>query len=141
MKYPFQKVSVIDDNEIDRYIITSIVNKFNFSKEVIEFNMAQKALTYLEQNQNNGTLLPEIIFLDINMPEMSGFDFLDHYQAFPDSLKKQIQIFILTSSNNPDDSERAAKNPLVSGYIHKPLNVDKLNQIILQVKKTSASVN
>jgi len=72
---------------------------------------------------------------------MNGFDFLDQYKTFPDELKSQIQIFILTSSNNPDDSERAAKNPLVSGYIHKPLNVDKLNKIILQVRKTSANVS
>lgn len=138
MDYPFKKVCVVDDSEIDRYIITSVVKRYCFAKDVIEFNMAQKALTYLEENQDNSSALPDIILLDINMPEMNGFEFLEKYKSFPQSLQKQINIIILTSSNNPDDSATAAKNPLVRVYLNKPLNETKLLRIVDTVKKSSA---
>jgi len=138
MDYPFKKVCVIDDSEIDRYIIASVIKRYCFANEVIEFNMAQKALSYLEENQNNPVAIPEIILLDINMPEMNGFEFLENYKSFPRPLQKQINIIILTSSNNPDDSAAAAKNPLVRVYLNKPLNETKLIRIVNTVKKTLA---
>src|SRR5204863_7917465 len=130
MDYPFKKVCVVDDSEIDRYIISSVVKRYCFANEVIDFNMAQKALTYLEQNQNNTDALPEIILLDINMPEMNGFDFLEKYKSFPQSVLNKISVIILTSSNNPDDSAAAAKIPLVRVYVNKPLNETKLIKIV-----------
>lgn len=141
MDYPFKRVAVVDDSEIDRYIITSVIKRYCFASEAIEFNMAQKALKHLEENQNNIAALPDIILLDINMPEMTGFEFLEHYKLFPQSLQKQINIIILTSSNNPDDSAKAAQNPLVRVYLNKPLNETKLIKIVDTVKKTSAQTN
>ncbi|HLG34246.1 MAG TPA: response regulator [Bacteroidia bacterium] len=138
MTHTFKKIFVVDDNDIDRYIITSIVSRFNFSKEALEFNMAQKALDWLEENKSNPAALPEIILLDINMPEMNGFEFLDAFEHFPDEVKKQSSVIILTSSNNPDDSERAAKCGLVCAYIHKPLNEEKLKKINERVNGASA---
>ena len=137
MDYPFKKVCVIDDSEIDRYIITSVIKRFCFANEIMEFNMAQKALTWLEENQENTNVLPEIILLDINMPEMNGFDFLERYTSFPKSLLNQINVVILTSSNNPDDSAAAAKNSLVRVYLNKPLNETKLIKIVDTVKNAS----
>jgi CheY-like chemotaxis protein len=138
MDYPFKKVCLVDDSEIDRYIITSVIKRYCFANEAIEFNMAQKALDYLEQNQNNIDALPEIILLDINMPEMSGFDFLEKYKSFPQTMLNKINIIILTSSNNPDDSDTAAKNSLVKVYLNKPLNEAKLIKIVDTLKKASA---
>lgn len=138
MDYPFKKVCVIDDSEIDRYIITSVVKRYCFAHEAFEFNMAQKALDYLEQNKNNPDALPEIILLDINMPEMNGFDFLEKFKLFSPALLNKINVIILTSSNNPDDSATAAKNPLVRIFLNKPLNEAKLMQVVNAVKKPSA---
>ena len=135
MNYPYQKIFVIDDSEMDRYILSRVVNKCCFSKELIEFNMARKAINYLRENQNNETA-PEIIFLDINMPEMNGFEFLESLNSFPESLKNQFNVVMLTSSNNPADSERAFKNPLVRGYLNKPINQPKLEMVLEQVKVT-----
>jgi CheY-like chemotaxis protein len=138
MKHAFKKIFVIDDNDIDRYIITSMMERYKFAKDAPEFNMAQKALDWLEENKHSASTLPEIILLDINMPEMNGFEFLDAFERFPAEMKKQISIFILTSSNNPDDAERADANPLVCGFLNKPLNEAKLNEIKAQVKGSSA---
>lgn len=93
----FEKVMIIDDNNIDLYITKRLIIKNNFGKEVLPYDAAAEAIKYLQDNQENISLLPQIIFTDIYMPGMSGFKFLEAYDKLTVALKKYCKDTILKS--------------------------------------------
>ena len=117
----FKRVLLVDDNDIDNFINERIITSSSFSEIVDVKTSAQAALDFLKANLSNPEMLPEVIFLDLNMPVMDGFAFLDEYEKFPDRLKKTCKIIVLSSSISPDDINRASTNPLVQKYLNKPL--------------------
>jgi CheY-like chemotaxis protein len=92
-----------------------------FSPKVIVKNSGELALQYLRDNATSENL-PGLIFLDLNMPVMDGFAFLDEYEKLPDSIKSNMKIIVLSSSISPEDINRASTNPYVAKYVNKPLN-------------------
>lgn len=125
----FKTVMVVDDNEIDRYVAENVIRKTRFSEKVVSAESAMDALTYIEEHQEDTSELPEVIFLDINMPEMSGFDFLKRYENLPDTVKKNCIIMMLTTSLDTTDKETAKENKYVSAFLNKPLSKDKLDSL------------
>lgn len=121
---------VIDDNPIDRYVAEKAARLFLYSDEVLVMETAKKALQYLQDCEYETSKLPQLIFLDIRMPEMDGFEFLDRYLELPDSVRKNCIIVMLTSSTHPEDRKKAEQNPYVFDYFIKPLTAAKLKELI-----------
>jgi CheY-like chemotaxis protein len=126
----FKKVMVIDDNEIDRYIANRNITKYDFAEEVITMESSRAALNFLGSLKDMTEQLPQLIFLDIRMPEIDGFGFLEEYEKLPDSVKQNCIIMMLTTSLNPTDHERANNNPYVNRFLNKPLDKDKIESLI-----------
>ena len=126
--FKYKKVLVIDDNEIDRYICDRISKTFRLSEVVVGVESATEGLDYLFSLEKTPDELPELIFLDINMPGMNGFEFLEAYKGLPEVIKKTCIIVMLTSSNV--DQTRINGNAYVKGYLNKPLTQGKIDDIL-----------
>lgn len=130
MDYKYKHVMVIDDNQIDLYIAEMVMATTKFAEKVICVSSAREALDYLKPLGENPDELPGLIFLDINMPEMTGFDFLNEYQLLPESIRKKCIIMMLTTSLDENDRKQAEENKFVKRFLNKPLDLDKITQLM-----------
>lgn len=118
---------LVDDDPINNLLLKKALEKNLSGAEVKDFLEPELALKYIvtefEHNQNEGR---KIIFLDINMPTLSGWEFLDVFDQFSVQIKHQFNIYILSSTIDPADIQRAKNNPLVVDFIEKPLKKEFL---------------
>lgn len=128
---------LIEDNLIDQLITTKLLkNTFDdFQFNVVNDGKEGMDWLYKFNYTYNDQL---IIFLDIRMPQMDGFEFLLHYDALPDALKKKTQIFMLSSTLDPDDLKRAKENCYVKKIFSKPLSVIQFKEITQYISKKIA---
>ncbi len=127
-----ETVLIIDDNEVDILIASKNLElSGKFSKVVVAKN-GQEALEILNDLAENEQ--PSHILVDINMPIMDGWAFLDEFSERQTELEDKPQVYMLSSSINQNDTERAKSNPHVSEFIPKPLNNTKIESILLQNK-------
>jgi len=122
----FENVMVIDDNRIDLYIASRMITKNNFGKEVMQYSSAIEALKYLQENQMNIPQLPDVIFLDIYMPGMSGFEFMKEYVKLSTPLKNFSKVFIISSSLDEQDITRANNDQNIVAMKEKPITKEFL---------------
>ena len=120
---------VVDDTYVDRYIAERNIRKYDFAEEIIFKDSAKNALDYLEEFSNKPDELPQIIFLDVRMPEMDGFGFLEEFAKLSESIKTKCNIVMLSTSINPNDTELARANKYVSQILIKPLDLATINSI------------
>lgn len=121
----YERVMLIDDNTMDNFINKRLIETCGFAKEVICCESAAMAISYLEKNQQ----MPSLLFLDINMPEMNGFEFLEVFEKMPASIHSQCKVLMLSTSESFKDLNRANKNRFVRKFLNKPLTVDVLKAI------------
>lgn len=129
-KAPFmhKHVLIIDDDPINNLICEKVLQRAKFSEKITSFLSAIDALDWLQGQAQVATKIPvDVIFLDINLPVLDGWGFLDHLQA--SALNGAFQIFILSSSVSVDDQKKAAAHPLIHGFILKPLTFNKLPEV------------
>ncbi|MCU0389871.1 MAG: response regulator [Thermoflexibacter sp.] len=122
-------VMLVDDNDTDNFISKRIIELTKFAKRTEIKNSGKSALQYLESEQNNDINLPDLIFLDINMPIVDGFVFLYEFERFPDNIKKKCKVIILSSSDNKRDIDKIVNNNYVIKFITKPLTDEVLKDL------------
>jgi CheY-like chemotaxis protein len=126
----FETVMIIDDNSVDLYITSRMISKNNFGKNLLLYTSAEEALKYLLEHQDNIPLLPQVIFVDIYMPLMSGFEFLEEFDRLDDTLKNYIKTYVISSTIDNADIIRSSRNENVAAFHVKPINKEFLDQII-----------
>ncbi|WP_347049171.1 response regulator [Flavobacterium olei] len=126
----FDTVMIIDDNSVDLYITSRMVSKNNFGSNVLLYTSAEEALKYLKDHQDEKALLPDVIFVDIYMPLMSGFEFLAEYDKFDASLKNEIRTYIVSSTIDKQDIARSDADKNVVSFQVKPITKDFLDRIM-----------
>jgi CheY-like chemotaxis protein len=122
----YKRILLVDDDNLANIIHKSVMQKCNFSEDYVIKSCPLEALTYLFSNQDLEDLMPQIIFLDINMPRMNGFEFLKEYSKLPLNVIEKVNIYILSSSSCDRDKEEADNFKFLKGYLTKPLSKDKL---------------
>jgi CheY-like chemotaxis protein len=124
-------ILLVDDDEPTNFLNKMILEDVNCAETVEVAESGQSALRYLENASENGSpSSPDLIFLDINMPAMNGWEFLEQYSNLDQQRKANVVIVMLTTSLNPDDRAKANKMPDVSGFETKPLTPEKLQTIL-----------
>src|SRR6185503_12538620 len=129
MTAKFDRVLLIDDNDIDNFINERMITTSSFAKTVLVKTSAEAALDYLRQHAESTDILPQVIFLDLNMPVMDGFGFLAEYEKLSDTIRNFCKVIVLSSSISPEDINRASTNPYVVKYLNKPLGEKYLQAV------------
>ena len=123
----YNSVMLVDDNSLDNFINKKLLETNGFAEVVTTFLSPIEALAFLQKA--TPAELPEVIFLDIMMPEMDGFAFLDEFEKLPESTQKNCKIIMLSTSESFRDLNRANKNRFVKKFLNKPLTAQIISAI------------
>jgi CheY-like chemotaxis protein len=120
-------VYVIDDDPLYIFSMKKLLKLSEFCEESLFYKNGQEALDALKLNESQNDNLPDVIFLDISMPLMNGWEFLDHLGKAP--VHKSIKIYITSSSIDPYDLEKSRSYDLVTDYLYKPITIEKMIEL------------
>lgn len=140
MKYPIELACIIDDDDMYVNLITRIIDVKKLSKNLLIFDNGKKALDHfvnaLKTLEKRG--IPQLILLDLNMPVMDGWQFLDALGKHKFENLNDTTIYIVSSSINPADIERSKAIERVTDFLIKPVNFEQLEKVFLEKGRTSA---
>jgi CheY-like chemotaxis protein len=125
-----KRVVLIDDDEVNNFVCESIIRNENFAEEVISFQGAEEALEFLKSSVSlNGQHFPDLIFLDINMPGMDGWNFIEEFRKLPEHATQKCSLFMLSSAVDRKDIQCARSHKEVKEFFSKPLSPEILEFI------------
>lgn len=127
---PLNEILLIDDSESDNFIHSRVIKKAKVTENITIKYSGEEGLEYLKTRINNDYPRPNLIFLDINMPGMDGFEFLEHYEQIDDEQKADVVIAMLTTSTSPIDRKKAAKFKQLQHFDNKPLTEEGLMNVL-----------
>lgn len=130
-------ICIVDDDDVYQYTVTRALKSDSLAKKILVFSDGEEALDFLTDNIANKPILPDVIFLDVNMPIMDGWQFLEEYVKIKPRVGKQITIYMVTSSVDPVDVDRAKKFSEISDYLVKPIQPDQIRELVAALDKTS----
>ena len=131
MKPPI--VCIIDDDEIYQFTAKRTLAMTDMASKILMFNDGEEAIDFLTENMHNLEELPDIIFLDLNMPVMDGWDFIEEYTTLKPKLNKNIILYVVSSSVYDEDIRRAKSISEVNDYIVKPISIDQYKVILTEL--------
>jgi CheY-like chemotaxis protein len=126
--YAINHILLVDDDEVTNFLNKKVIEKASLIKEISIATNGQKALEVIEELCESKKYCPELIFLDLNMPVMNGFEFLDKFEKMHFPNKDKVRIIVLTSSSNPDDIYKIKEKRIA--FMTKPLSEDKIQSIV-----------
>ena len=133
LKFKYSKVMLLDDNELDNFINTKIIESSHFAENIYVSTNGQSALEFLNNLSivisNSHPIYPELIFVDLNMPMMDGFQFIEHFIENSKAKGSMPKLVILTSSISEEDKIRAKKISQNIVFMHKPLTQTMLAEL------------
>ena len=127
------QVCVIDDDEVFQYTILHTLQAHKSVSNIMPFTDGAEAMNFFNKNIDNNLILPDVIFLDVNMPVMDGYRFMDEYIKLIAKATKKITVYILSSSVDLVDFEKTKKIKEVSDYIVKPIRDNQLTKILAEL--------
>jgi CheY-like chemotaxis protein len=131
MKTKSPIIALVDDDKIYQLTSARMIRAMELTDEVLQFEDGEEALQYLKDNVGREENLPDYIFLDINMPYVDGWMFLADYATLKHLLKKEIHIFMISSSIDQRDIVRAQRNSDVREYVTKPVSPERFRELVL----------
>ncbi|KAB7730404.1 response regulator [Rudanella paleaurantiibacter] len=130
MSKPIRCILLVDDDPDDNFLHRMIIEDSGYCDTVKVAETGHQALQYLVDTSSTNYCSPDVILLDINMPGMNGFEFLEEYEKLDPVYHAKVVLMMLTTSLNPDDEHRAHRHGVVNGYKSKPLTRQMLDDIV-----------
>ncbi len=128
-----QRIMIVDDNSTDRFIHKKLLSIYKIGNTVYEFSSGKGALEYFRENVANAEKLPDLILLDVLMPEMGGFDFLFHLESLEQDLAKVPVVYMLSSTDDETDLRQARNIAMVKRLLRKPFSPEALIKAISEL--------